>query len=37
MKRDVEPIFTAVDATAERSVFGTLTEKRQHYLAVIRA
>jgi len=35
MKRDVEPIFTAVSAAAERSAFGTLTEKRHHYLAVI--
>ena len=37
MKRDVEPIFTAVNATTERSAFDTLTEKRQRYLAVIRA
>ncbi len=36
MKGDVEPIFTAVKATAERSAFDTLTENRQRYLAVTR-
>jgi hypothetical protein len=37
MKRDVEPIFTAVNGTAERSAFDTLAEKRQRYLAMIGA
>ena len=37
MTRDVEPIFTAVNATAERSAFDALTEERQRYLAAIRA
>jgi putative transposase len=37
MKRDVEPIFTAVNGSAERSAFDTPAEKRQRYLAMIGA
>jgi transposase-like protein len=37
IKRDVKPIYTAVNATAARSAFDELTEKwRQRYPAVIR-
>jgi len=37
IKRDVKPIYTAVNATAARSAFDELTEKwGQRYPAVIR-